>query len=556
MRKGHKTLPAIAVVAATLMVAGCSDKDSVSNMDWGGLGYFYDSAVGGLHYECTVQAGRRSGAVDPEEPDQPQTYEGFSSRTGAFTFCDGTPTRFFIENNGVRLDLGEVTLWTADDEGTIVTPIELAGATRSNYRENRQVINTLRLLQTLDADGDPSNGIDLSPFSVQTRFNRERVRDAFEQVRIDVPAGVFEQQLQEYLDVINEVWNEEKDAFELDEERYIPAEPVTEEAAIEHFEETLKGSGLKRADLVGVWELRSGDWGDFSSRLELKANGSGEGVEYGGNCGSGPDAFLTNERVAKRLCPRKETHQVNWSFSDGEIRLEARDFTDTCRIVTGNMTAFRAACRVFTGSGYETEAIIFIRQSDRFSSSAMRNDVEYTSYNAGQQHSLEELSTLRFRSNGSGHYRNNDEGKVDFDWRFASQGSQLHLETASENLVAGFRRYIAGALEVLEEGDRTLWVPKPSHVSYLDNSRIGGVCYDLISGDRLDPCQLLRPFPESHSSNFEVLMEAENTDLICRQIYFMDTDQEALRFHWFGCSPRFGNGFRYIMLRVGNKERS
>lgn len=94
-------------------------------------GLFLDSAVGGIHY----QSGNLSGITDPQ---------------GKFEFEPKATVQFVI---------GDIVLGTATAQA-VMTPVNLvSGATSA---EHPTVLNLARFLQTLDDDGDPSNGITIS----------------------------------------------------------------------------------------------------------------------------------------------------------------------------------------------------------------------------------------------------------------------------------------------------------------------------------------------------------------------------------------------------------
>lgn len=104
-------------------------------------GQFVDSAVSGVYYRTP-------------------TVEGFTEADGRFNYRDGETVAFYIGN----LKLGE-----AKGEA-IVTPIHLsydstediAAMLEAKTGFNVNTVNMLRLLQTLDSDGDPNNGIHIS----------------------------------------------------------------------------------------------------------------------------------------------------------------------------------------------------------------------------------------------------------------------------------------------------------------------------------------------------------------------------------------------------------
>jgi hypothetical protein len=94
-------------------------------------GVFLDSAVSGLTYTC----GDKTGTTDAN---------------GTFSFKDGERCSFKVGD----IALGETT------GSAVITPVSLVNGATSET--NLQASNIARLLQTLDADGNPSNGITIS----------------------------------------------------------------------------------------------------------------------------------------------------------------------------------------------------------------------------------------------------------------------------------------------------------------------------------------------------------------------------------------------------------
>ncbi|MDO6694671.1 hypothetical protein Q4574_15345 [Aliiglaciecola sp. 3_MG-2023] len=111
--------------SVALTLTACSDSD-----DSGELieGVFLDSAVEGLQYTT----GTTSGITDDE---------------GTFLYSEGDTVTFSIGN----IQLGTVT------GDAIVSPYSFATTNSTDI-----AINIARFLQTLDLDGDPSNGIEIS----------------------------------------------------------------------------------------------------------------------------------------------------------------------------------------------------------------------------------------------------------------------------------------------------------------------------------------------------------------------------------------------------------
>ncbi len=75
-----------------------------------------------------------------------------TDRQGTFSYRDGAPVRF---------DIGDIALGSAVAGAVTVTPLQLAPGAADTT--DPRVTNVARLLQTLDADCDLSNGIRLTP---------------------------------------------------------------------------------------------------------------------------------------------------------------------------------------------------------------------------------------------------------------------------------------------------------------------------------------------------------------------------------------------------------
>jgi hypothetical protein len=93
-------------------------------------GIFLDSAVANIGYRT-------------------ETLEGVTNSLGEYDYVEGETVTFFI---------GDLELPPVIAAG-IVTPLDLAG---SDVTSNSTVVNIIRLLQTLDVDGDPDNGITIT----------------------------------------------------------------------------------------------------------------------------------------------------------------------------------------------------------------------------------------------------------------------------------------------------------------------------------------------------------------------------------------------------------
>ena len=94
-------------------------------------GVLFDAPVAGVNYQTATQ----SGVTDAQ---------------GQYAYLPGEKVSFSI---------GDI-VFPATDAGPVVTPLDMIGVTDLT---NTSVINILRLLQSLDIDGDPTNGITIDP---------------------------------------------------------------------------------------------------------------------------------------------------------------------------------------------------------------------------------------------------------------------------------------------------------------------------------------------------------------------------------------------------------
>ena len=134
-RTARSALLAVSLSPFILPLAGCLDGSSDSDDDEevsSRTGVFVDSAVAGLDYR-----GEKTGA-------------GMTNQRGEFSYVDGERLTFSIG----ELELGSAT------GSEVLTPLSIVeGATAA---EDQRVSNMLVLLQSLDADGNLNNGIQLS----------------------------------------------------------------------------------------------------------------------------------------------------------------------------------------------------------------------------------------------------------------------------------------------------------------------------------------------------------------------------------------------------------
>ncbi|BDY04491.1 hypothetical protein [Ferrimonas sp. YFM] len=198
MKTQHGFNQFLILAAAAALMGGCgsdSDSDPKPPIEPDVLtGVFVDSPVGGLTFTTDTQNGTTNAA-------------------GEFQYVSGEQVQFSLGG----------TQFPAVAGGEQVTPLDLFD---TDDPTTQAVVNTLRLLQSLDEDGNPDNGISI-PAAVVT---------ALGEVTIDVTGEQFETQMTGAMETAG-----------LDVE-----DLVSEEEALDHFDETVN-PGFSDMDLNGKW---------------------------------------------------------------------------------------------------------------------------------------------------------------------------------------------------------------------------------------------------------------------------------------------------------------
>lgn len=166
------------------------------------IGVFLDSPVSNIGYRT-------------------ETLEGETNSLGEYDYVEGETVTFFI---------GDLEFPSVTATGT-VTPLDLAG---TDDTADNVVVNIIRLLQTLDQDGDPTNGITIS----------DDANAAAVAVDFDVDTAEFEADA----DVLNLIANGGQDTA--------VTELISEGQAIANFEATLSEEEIDfvaNATITGTW---------------------------------------------------------------------------------------------------------------------------------------------------------------------------------------------------------------------------------------------------------------------------------------------------------------
>ena len=154
-----------AVLTASVANVGCTTTcvNGYYNNYCTTYGYYYDSPVSGLSYKSSGKAGVQTGVTGEDSEQGPGSFR-------------------YVDEDTVSFSLGDTVLGESQAQERI-TPFDLAGlaanavggcAVDTTLPDEdsafRVVSNLAVLLQSLDTDGDPANGIDISA-DVAALFN-------------------------------------------------------------------------------------------------------------------------------------------------------------------------------------------------------------------------------------------------------------------------------------------------------------------------------------------------------------------------------------------------
>ena len=144
MKIKHSLIAATTLAALSVLI-GCSSGGSTTTTEL--IGSFVDSAVEGLDYKSSATG--FTGFTDPR---------GFSGKTNA------TGEYKFKEGDDVRFSIGNIILGETKGSTSPVSPVDLF---LDDPASSQKVVNVARILQSLDADKQPGNGITILPESVE-----------------------------------------------------------------------------------------------------------------------------------------------------------------------------------------------------------------------------------------------------------------------------------------------------------------------------------------------------------------------------------------------------
>lgn len=291
-----KLLPLIFLSSCSLLTAcgggsggggGDSDNDD-DNSTPVNTALFVDSGVAGLNYNSP-------------------SHQGTTNTLGAFPYEPGETTTFSFEG----LTLGSITIPAGT--GTL-TPLDLFNTDDMN---DQRVKNTLVLLQNLDSDGNPQNGITLQPFP-------QGGEEDISGLNLAADSADFSSALLSA-------------AFPYTPER----ELISEEDALAHFEQSLIAinAGLQ---LTGTW-LERNDNGEIRYKYTYESNGNMTAVSYS-NCTDDDFYRAPTEASVKRNC-RVSSASYTYEFSERVLTIYSNDeLADRCTVLRSSEYSYDATC--------------------------------------------------------------------------------------------------------------------------------------------------------------------------------------------------------------------
>lgn len=231
-------------------------------------GRFVDSAVGGIEYETSA---------------------GYTSTTnddGEFRFNNGETVSFRLG----QLNFGSV------QAGSLITPVELAGG------DSNKAANIARVLQTLDDDGNPDNGITITP----------AVR---EKAALQNPTDVATADLAAAKDVILSLASENTST---------PKDLVTREQAESHLNETIAAENPVTSCGEGTTPVTADHLaGKTYGYIRLEEDDKEINLMSFASTGGGLTEFHNDFGYSE-----KKT-DASWSVSNGEVTFTDPEETET-----------------------------------------------------------------------------------------------------------------------------------------------------------------------------------------------------------------------------------
>lgn len=157
LRKSSPTKSIMLLASVSALLVGCgggssSSPGSVAPVPL--IGVFLDSPVEGLRYIS-------------------KSHQGITNSKGEFSYLEGEQVSFYIGSSFLGSTVGatQVTPFDLQDAEPITDPSELMDALQGDPSPFTRAINILRLLQSVDDDQKPENGIRISDSAIRALIN-------------------------------------------------------------------------------------------------------------------------------------------------------------------------------------------------------------------------------------------------------------------------------------------------------------------------------------------------------------------------------------------------
>lgn len=425
-----------------LFLSACGDLGGFSSGDGAASGdgnvsapkaYFVDAGVGGLTYSSP-------------------SYQGETDNLGGFPYKAGEITTFSYAG----LIFGSVVIPSG---GSVFTPLDIFNTTDVNHQA---VKNMLVLLQTLDSDQDPTNGISLRPTNV--------LFDPVFLNVLDVTDPTFQGQL--------------APAFIAGGLGTIVVIPEAD--AIAHFNETLLAVNAV-PNIVGRWVVRDAVFGDVGATSTFLADQSVSSLEFETCSGN---LWIASEASGLSNCSQEILNQT-WSLSGRNLSMVGSGLSDSCTIIASSKYLIEANC-VFQGSGLGSELTRLERDITQLSDGLVNNT--YREVTIGGSTSF---TNQIFNADSSGSYAVHNNAGVaqtaagdlgDFTW--STTPTQISI-TGTDNGGVAFadtftlQNQVRGALETSVGGGVSTLIPNfnPNIASsIISNTGSTFQVFDAITG--------------------------------------------------------------------------
>lgn len=460
-----KSLTLFSLLLLLSLLSACdnsgSEKDD-DNESYDPTAFFFDSAVKGLKYNSA-------------------SHNGITDSLGGFEYTPDETTSFSYQG----LAIGSVD--TPVGSSTF-TPLDVFGTSDTN---DQRVKNLLVLLQSLDRDQDPTNGISL--------INFNETDELVSAPKVDLSSLD--------LTINNTDFQNSLLTAAFTNNNFNPHDSlVAEEDAIAHFNSTLEALRTELSQLEGTWIARN-DNGEISYKHTYTSNGELNSIEY--DCTDDGIYRAPSLASVEKNCPKRSlAHTYEYSNKTISIFNKKGKQVDTCHVIQSTPYYVDTTCSA--GSITHLERVI---------TSLDENLVEGTYRLISPGHL--EYATMEFSlSSNAGSYtyfgsEGTSEGTFD-SWsasdsslNYVAKDKQTSTTESEELTLTNKSTNISGALVTTNSTNaKKLLIPnfKTSVVNNLINQSYYAI-YDAISGK----CKAVYKFDGHYSNEMGLSLQRKNS---------------------------------------------